>query len=68
MAPERRGKGGLLGVIAYVAVPGERRKKAAIHFRRAGFEALKGVAALAPRPDAAAGGPEETTRERIEIE
>ncbi len=67
MAPERRGKGGLLGVIAYVAVPGERRKKAAVHFRRAGFEALKGVAALAPRPDAAGSGPEDTTRERIEI-
>ncbi len=57
----------MLGVIAYVAVPGERRKKAAVHFRRAGFEALKGVAALA-RPEAAVGGPEETTRERIEIE
>jgi hypothetical protein len=58
----------LLGVIAYVAVPGERRKKAAVHFRRAGFEALKGVAALA-RPDAAASGrPEESRRERIEVE
>ncbi len=54
-------------MIAYVAVPGDRRKKAAVHFRRAGFEALKGVAALAPRPDAAGSGPEETTRERIEI-
>ncbi len=66
MAPERRGRGGVLGVIAYVAVPGERRKKAAVHFRRAGFEALKGVAALA-RPEASGGGPEEPTRERIEI-
>ncbi|HKH12384.1 MAG TPA: hypothetical protein VKA73_14675 [Rubrobacter sp.] len=66
MAPERRGKGGLLGVIAYVAVPGERRKKAAVHFRRAGFEALKGVAALA-RPEAAGGGPGEPARERIEV-
>ena len=62
----------MLGVIAYVVVPGERRKKAAVHFRRAGFEALKGVAALAPRAgrtDAGRtdAGPEETPRERIEI-
>jgi hypothetical protein len=66
MALERRGKGGLLGVIAYVAVPGERRKKAAVHFRRAGFEALKGVAALV-RPDTGGGGQEELPRERIEV-
>ncbi len=65
MAPERRGRGSLLGVIAYVLVPGERRRKAAGHFRRAGFEALRGVAALA-RPEKP---PEETVRrERIEIE
>ena len=55
-----------MGVIAYVAVPGERRKRAAVHFRRAGFEALKGVAALA-RPDGTAARPEEAPRERIEI-
>jgi hypothetical protein len=67
MPSEPRGRGGLLGVIAYVAVPGERRKKAAVHFRRAGFEALKGVAALA-RPEASGGGPEEPARERIEVE
>jgi hypothetical protein len=53
-------------VIAYVAVPGERRKKAAVHFRRAGFEALKGVAALA-RPEAGGGGQEAPPRERIEV-
>ena len=53
-------------MIAYVAVPDERRKKAAVHFRRAGFEALKGVAALA-WPDA--GGRQEVPpRERIEVE
>ncbi len=57
----------MLGVIAYVAVPGERRKKAAVHFRRAGFEALKGVAALG-RPEARETGAEETPRERIEVE
>ncbi len=65
MAPERRRSGSLLGVIAYVLVPGERRRKAAGHFRRAGFEALRGVAALA-RPEKP---PEEMARrERIEIE
>ena len=56
----------MLGVIAYVAVPGERRKRAAVHFRRAGFEALRGVAALA-RPDLRDAGPEDTPRERIEV-
>ena len=66
MASRRRGRGGLLGVIAYVAVPGGRRKKAAVHFRRAGFEALKGLAALA-RPDARGGGQEGPPRERIEV-
>lgn len=57
----------MLAVIAYVAVPGERRKRASVHFRRAGFEALKGVAALA-RPEAGTKGPEEKPRERIEVE
>ncbi len=66
MTSSRRGRGGLLGVIAYVAVPGERRKNAAVHFRRAGFEALKGVAALA-RPEAGGGGQDGPPRERIEV-
>lgn len=66
MSEERR-KGSLLGVVAYALVPGERRVRAAGHFRRAGFEALKGVGALM-RPDGP-GGPKETARrERIEIE
>ena len=66
MGDERR-KGSLLGVLAYVLVPGERRLRAAGHFRKAGFEALKGVGALV-RP-VGSGGPKETTRrERIEIE
>ncbi len=57
----------MLGVLAYALVPGERRVRAAGHFRKAGFEALKGVGALV-RPDGP-GGPKETTRrERIEIE
>ncbi len=64
---EERRRGSLLGVVAYVLVPGERRARAAGHFRKAGFEALRGVGALAkPEPR---GGPESSpVRERIEIE
>jgi hypothetical protein len=66
MSEEGR-KGSLLGVLAYALVPGERRVRAAGHFRKAGFEALKGVGALM-RPDGP-GGPKETVqREQIEIE
>jgi hypothetical protein len=52
-------------VVAYVLVPGERRRRAAGHFRRSGFEALRGVRELArlERPPEEAG-----SRERIEIE
>ncbi len=65
--PDRRNeKGNLLGVIAYLAVPGERRRKAGSHFRKAGFEALKGVAALA-RPETGSG-PTVVQKERIEVE
>ena len=63
----RREGGTLLGAVAYILVPGERRKQAASHFRRAGFEAAKGVAALAKpgkRPESA----ESPQRQRIEIE
>jgi hypothetical protein len=67
MAEERRRKGTLLGVIAYVLVPGERRARAAAHFRKAGFETLKGVGALVrPGEQQAPSGP--ASRERIEIE
>ncbi len=68
--PPPRGRGGrrpLLGVLAYVLVPGERRKRAAGHFRRAGFEVLMGARELA-RPER---GPEEgppARRDSIEIE
>ena len=57
----------MLGVAAYVLVPGERRRRAAGHFRRAGFEALRGVGALA-RPERPPGGGETGRRERIELE
>jgi len=64
---ERRRKGALLGVIAYVLVPGERRVRAAQHFRKAGFETLKGVGALVrPEEPQESSGP--TSRERIEID
>lgn len=43
---ERR-RGSLLGVVAYLLVPGERRKAAAEHFRRAGVEAARGLGELA---------------------
>jgi len=67
MSEQRRRRGSLLGVIAYVLVPGERRVRAAGHFRKAGFETLKGVGTLL-RPEK----PPETSgaerRERIEID
>ena len=67
MAEEKRRRGTLLGVIAYVLVPGERRVRAAGHFRKAGFETLKGVAELMkPEKPQASSGP--ASRERIEIE
>ena len=69
-APEQQGRSrsrrpSLLGVVAYVLVPGERRRRAAGHFRRAGFEVLRGVRELW-RPEKPPG--EARRRERIEIE
>ena len=43
-----RGRRSMLGTVAYILVPGERRKKAAGHFSRAAIEAAKGVRALSP--------------------
>ena len=63
--PRRRRS--LLGVVAYVLVPGERRRRAAGHFRRAGFEVLRGATELA-RPEGAEAGRQGERRERIEIE
>jgi hypothetical protein len=57
----------MLGVVAYVLVPGERRRRAAGHFRRAGFEVLRGVGELA-RPGRPLEVGETGRRERIEIE
>ena len=56
----------LLGLVAYALVPGERRTRAARHFRRAGVEVLKGVGAFVipdRRPGEKASG-----RERIELD
>ena len=66
MSNQRR-KGSLLGVLAYALVPGERRVRAGKHFRRAWFEALKGVGALM-RPEGPGGAKETVRHERIEIE
>ena len=66
MAPPEPRRYPVLGLVAYVLVPGERRVRAAQHFRRARVEALRGVGALAiPARRSEAENPE---RERIEIE
>jgi hypothetical protein len=67
MVEERQRKGSLLGVVAYVLVPGERRVRAARHFRKAGFETLKGFGELV-RPGRQPDTPGPAERERIEIE
>jgi hypothetical protein len=66
MAPPEPRRYPLLGLVAYVLVPGDRRVRAARHFRRAGIELLRGCGALAIPPS----GTEAKTsvRERIEIE
>ena len=54
----------MLGLAAYLLVPGERRVRAARHFRRAGIEALRGVGSLViPEKQEEAAG-----LERIEID
>jgi hypothetical protein len=56
----------LLGLVAYALVPGERRARAASHFRRAGVEVLKGIGSLAiPQRNPEGEG---SRRERIEID
>jgi hypothetical protein len=56
----------LLGLAAYLLVPGERRVRAARHLSRAGIEVLRGVGSLVTpekRPEE-----EASARERIEID
>ncbi len=65
-APDPRRRYPLLGLAAYLLVPGERRVRATSHFSRAGVEVLRGVGALVTperRPKEGASEPE-----RIEIE
>jgi hypothetical protein len=66
MAPPEPKRYPLLGLVAYAIVPGERRVRAARHFRRAGVEGLKGVAALVTPEKRPEEGP--SGRERIEID
>ena len=65
-SPEPKRRYPLLGVAAYLLVPGERRVRALRHFRRAGVEVLRGAGSLV-MPEK---GPEReaSRRERIEIE
>ena len=67
MATPPSGQRSALGVLAYVLVPGERRKRAAGHFRRAGLEVLLGARELARLGRGAEPEPP-VSRERIEIE
>ena len=67
MSEDTQRRGSLLGVIAYVLVPGERRVRAARHFRKAGFETLKGVGELV-RSEKSQASSRPTDREHIEIE
>ena len=57
----------MLGLVAYVLVPGERRVRAARHLRRAGIEVLRGVGALVT-PERQPEGETTGRRERIEID
>ncbi|MBA2694246.1 MAG: hypothetical protein H0U65_17410 [Rubrobacter sp.] len=56
----------LLGAAAYLLVPGERRKKAAGHFRKAGFEAAKGLGMLV-KPEKPPETDPKNERQRINI-
>ena len=67
MAEKGQRRGSMLGVVAYVLVPGERRARAARHFRKAGFETLKGLGELV-RPQGSQDPAGPASRERIEIE
>jgi hypothetical protein len=66
MPPEPKKRYPLLGLAAYLLVPGERRARAARHFSRAGIEVLRGVGSLVTlqeKPEEESSG-----RERIEID
>ena len=56
----------MLGLAAYLLVPGERRVRAVRHFRNAGIETLRGVGSLV-MPETGSER-EASRRENIEIE
>jgi hypothetical protein len=65
-SPEPKKRYPLLGLAAYLLVPGERRVQAARHFSRAGIEVVRGIGSLVTpqrKPDEESSG-----RERIEID
>jgi hypothetical protein len=66
MPPREPRRYPLLGLVAYALVPGERRARAATHFRRAGLEVLKGVGAFVI-PERK-GSDAASDRERIELD
>ncbi len=66
MTPPEPRRYPLLGLVAYALVPGERRVRAATHFRRAGIEVLRGLGSLATPEKKPEGGA--ARRERIEID
>ena len=67
MPPEWSKRYPLLGLAAYLLVPGERRVRALRHFRRAGVEVLKGAGALVT-PEKKPEGEPLGRRERIELD
>lgn len=77
MARDRSGRRSMLGAVAYILVPGDRRRRAAGHFGRAAMETAKGVRALSLPVSYRKGADEagnsgenagERDRQRIEIE
>ena len=65
-SPEQKRRYPVLGLAAYVLVPGERRVRAVRHFRRAWIEALRGIGSLVSPERKDEGGT--SRRERIEID
>jgi hypothetical protein len=66
-SPEPKRRYPLLGLAAYMLVPGERRVRAARHFGRAGIEVLRGVGSLVT-PEKKTENETSGRREQIEID
>jgi hypothetical protein len=67
MPPEPRKRYALLGLAAYLLVPGERRVRALRHFHRAGIEVLRGARALVT-PEKKREGEPSGQLEHIEVD